>query len=164
MGKGKLILLVAFVMVLSLATWVYKINVNSKLTSEEKSKIILLVNSYYNNMMDKDYKGALDLVDITKSDYEKDLEILNSRKGYVVQQRLDGNHWIVPNNGSYDYTFYDKQSNCFIVETGANIIYKDNIYQSTEAVSIKRVGKNFKIVRIITDDKFGYIRGSYITR
>jgi len=164
MRKRKLLLLIALLILFSFAAWIYKINVNSKLTSEEKSKVIALVNSYYDNMMNKDYKGALALVDLTRSEYDKALETLNSSKGYVVQQSLEGNHWIIPCNGRYDYVAYDKQSNCFSVEAGANIIYKDSTYQSTEDVFIKRIGKNFKIVKICTDDRFGYIRGSYITR
>lgn len=164
MRKGKLILLITLLISFFLAVWIYKINVDSKLTSEENSKVITLVNSYYNNMMNKDYKAALDLVDITGSEYDKAFQTLSNSKGYVVKQRLEGNHWVIPCNGRYDYVFYNKQSNCFGVETGANITYNDSTYQSTEDVFIKRKGKNFIIVKISTDDRFSYTRGPYLAR
>lgn len=164
MGKRKLVLLVALLVFFSIVACIYKIKTNSKLTLDEKSKINSLVISYYNNMMNKNYKGTLDLIDITQSEYDKDLEILNSTEGYVFQQRLEGNNWIIPCNGSYDCIIYDQQSNCFTVNTGANIIYKNLDYYTTENVFVKRTGNNFKIIKVITNDRFAYIRGSFINR
>jgi len=162
MRKERLIIWTALVMLFFLGVWAYKVNISSKLTPEEKAKIITLVNSYYNNMMNKDYKGALDLVDITESEYDKALSTLNNNKEYVVRQNFEGNHWIISSKETDDPVYYDKTSNCFIVEIGAKIIYNGSPYEATEEVYIKRIGKNFKVVKIITDDRFSSIRGAYL--
>lgn len=160
--KGKLILLGTLLIVFSLVTWKYTINKSSQLNSEEKMNIILLVNTYYNRMMNEDYKGALELVNITKSDYDKDIEKLSNSNGYKIQQRLEGNHWIIPVNGKYNHILYDEKSRCFVVEIGANIIYNSRLWEATENVYMKKIGNNFKIIKITTDDRFASMRGSFV--
>ena len=161
MGRGKVKLFFAILTVILLTAWVYKTNVNAKLTPEEKLKIISLVNSYYDDMMDKNYEGALKLMDITDSDYDKAITTLNNNKEYTVQRSLEGNSWIVPSNGRDD-VYYDKERKCFHTLTGALIIYKNDNYAAIENVYVKKVGKNFRIINITTDDRFGYIRGSSV--
>ena len=58
--------------------------------------------------------------------------------------------------------YYDKERKCFHTLTGALIIYKNDNYAAIENVYVKKVGKNFRIINITTDDRFGYIRGSSV--
>jgi len=163
-GKGRLVLFGILVAIFCLLAWMYNLNVSCKLNAEEKTEVISLVNSYYDRMKGKDYKEALELVDLTKSDYDKSMETISNKKGYEIEQRLEGNYWVIPMNGKHDYIAYNKENRCFIVEIGANIINNSDTYEATENVYVKRIGKYFKIVKITTDDRFGYMRGSFVKR
>jgi hypothetical protein len=162
MRKGNLMLLCILLISFFLVGIIYKTNLNSKLNTEEKKEIISIVNSYYDRIMSKDYKSALDLVNLSEDNYDKQLEIITGYKEYKIVQRLDGNRWVVPMNGKYDYMYYDKRSKCFIILTGVRVINNSDTYEATENVYVKRFGKQFKIVKITTDDRFGYIRGSFV--
>lgn len=161
MGRGKVKLIIPIVLAIVLAAWIYKAYANPELTTEEESKIVSLVNSYYNNMMDRDYESALKLIDMSNSDYDKTISTLNNNKDYTVKRRLEGDSWMIPSNGK-NYVYYDKESKRFYTEIGALIINKSNSYGATENVYVRKVGKDFKITRITTDDRFGYIRGSFV--
>jgi hypothetical protein len=161
MGK-RLMIIVVVVLLIATSAWVYKVNDNSKLTAEEKSKILILVNNYYNHMMNKEYGNALKLADITTSEYDKTILALKG-DDYSVKRSLEGTSWIMPCNGRDD-VYYDKESKSFYTQTGALIIFKTDSFAATENVYVKKLGDDFKITKITTDDRFGYIRGSFVKR
>lgn len=163
MDRRKVKLFLAALAVIYLITWTYKTYTTPKLTNEENLEIISLVNSYYSYMMDKEYESALKLVDMEKADYDKAILTLNNNKVFAVQRRLEGNKWIIPIN-SREEVFYDKQIKSFFAQTGALIIDRNYNYAATENVYVKKVGKRFMITKITTDDRFGYIRGSFVKR
>lgn len=161
MGK-KVRLIIGVVLLIAASAWVYKVNVNPKLTDEEKSKIVTLVNAYYNHMMNKEYESALKLTYLITSEYDKTIFALKSND-YSVKRGLEGNSWIVPCDGRDD-VYYDKESKCFFTETAALFIYKTDSRATNELVYVKKSGDDFKITKIITDERLGYIRGSYVKR
>jgi hypothetical protein len=161
MGK-KVKFTIGLVLTISIATWVYKTNASPKLTAEDKSKIVTLVNFYYNNMMNKEYESALKLIDITTLDSDKTILALNNN-GYSLKRSLEGESWIIPINGR-DEVFYDKEDKSFFTQTGALITYETDSFAVTENVYVSKVGRDFKITRITTDDRHGYIRGPFVKR
>jgi hypothetical protein len=167
MALGKKVnIIIGVVLVIAIAAWTYKINANPKLTSEEKLKVVTLVNSYYNNMMNKEYESALKLIDKTTSDFNKIITALNNAD-YSLKRSLAGESWIIPINGR-DEVFYDKENKSFFTQTGALIIYKtesfSKSYAATENVYVHKVGNDFRITKITTDDDFGYLRGPFIKK
>ena len=163
MAIGKEIkLIVGVILIILISAVVYKANASPRLTAEEKSKIITSVNAYYNYMMIKEYESALKLVDITTSDYEKTILTLNN-EDYSVKKSLEGESWIIPSNGRDD-VYYDKESKSFYTQTGALIIYKTDSFEATENVYVQKLGDDFKITKITTDDRFSYIRGTFARR
>jgi hypothetical protein len=138
-----------------------KSNADLKLNSEEKEKVISLVSTYYNNMMNKDYKAALALVDLEKSDYEADLAALTS-SNYNIKTELSGGNWIVPVNGKYDYVSINEQDKYFSVETIINLTTNNNNYSLNEMVYVKRLNNDFKIIKVDTTDRYSSIKASYI--
>lgn len=155
MKKRRLILITVILIFFILTTMIYKYNQsnNLKLTSQENKEIISLVESYFDNLMNKDYKEALEMVDLSKEDYSNDIEILNNRKGYTIQQANDG-YWTTSCNGGDDCIIYDKEAKAFAVDTVVKIIYQGKIYPENEIVYVKRIGKKgFKISSIHTPMK-----------
>jgi hypothetical protein len=163
MGRRKAKTFLAALAIICLITWAYKTYTIPKLTNEENSEIISLVNSYYNYMVDKDYESALKLVDMEKADYDKAVLTLNNNKVFAVQRSLEANKWIIPVNGKSEM-YYDKENKSFYTQTGTLIIDKNYNYAATENVYVKKVGKRFMITKIITDDEFGKIRGPFVKR
>jgi hypothetical protein len=161
MGK-KVKIIVGVVLIIATSAWVYKVNASPKLTAEEKSKILRLINAYYNDMMNKEYGSALKLTDITTSEYDKTILELKSND-YSIKRSLEGTSWIIPHNDRDD-VFYDKESIRFFIQTGVLITYKTESFEATENVYVRKVGNDFKIAKITTDDRFGYIRGSFVKR
>ncbi|KYH35544.1 hypothetical protein CLTEP_04830 [Clostridium tepidiprofundi DSM 19306] len=159
----KRVLGIVLLIVCSLLLCMYKSNMNIKLDNKEKTEIISLVNSYYNRLMNRDYRGTLELIDLSKTDYNKAYQSLSNNNGYKIQQRLEANHWIIPVNSKYDYICYDKKNKSFVILIGANIINNGKRYAVTERVYVKKIGWHFKIIKITTDDRFGYIRGSFVS-
>lgn len=157
-------LIIVFLLVLTLVGWNYNNYLNRKITPEKRANIIKTVNSYYDNLKNKNYKSALELMDYRKLDMNSDLERLKNASGYVIETSLEGNHWVIPMNGQYDYIFYDDETKDFVVQTGAAVIYNNKMWQATENVYVRKVGNEFKIVRIDTDDKYCNIRGSVMRR
>jgi hypothetical protein len=163
MGIRKAKPFLAALAIIYLITWAYKTYTTPKLTNEDNSEIISLVNSYYNYMVDKDYESALKLLDMEKADYDKAVLTLNNNKVFAVQRSLEANKWIIPVNGNNE-VYYDKENKSFYTQTGTLIIDKNYNYAATENVYVKKVGKRFMITKIITDDKFGKIRGPFVQR
>lgn len=162
MRKMNKILLCMLIISICFVGVIYKTKLNSKLNTEEKTEVISIINSYYDRIRNQDFKSALDLVNLPQDNFDKDLQRITSFQDYKIEQRLEGNHWVVPMNGNYDYMYFDKKSKCFVVLTGVRVINNNDTYEATESVYVKRVGKQFKIAKITTDDRFGYIRGSFV--
>jgi hypothetical protein len=158
----KVRIIVGGVLLIAVFAWVYKANVNPKLSDEEKLKISIVVNKYYNHMLNREYESALKLTDINTSEYDKNILALKSND-YYVKRSPQGISWIIPSNGR-DEVYYDKESKSFYTQTGALIGYKTDSFAATENVYVKKLGDDFKITKIITDDRFGYIRGSFVKR
>lgn len=162
MRKRNKVLLCILLISVCLVGLIYKTNLNSKLNTKEKKEIISIINSYYDSIRSKDFKSALDLVDLSQDNYNKDLERISGFKDYKIEHRIDENHWVIPKNEYYDYIYYDKESKCFAALAGVRVTANGTAYEALESVHVKRVRKQFKIVKITTDDRFGYIRGSFV--
>jgi hypothetical protein len=159
-GK-KLIIILCISSLLVVLGYKIKLNSSSEITIEDKGKVISLVNSYYNRMMNKDYQGALQLVDLDKPNYDKDLDTL-SNSNYNLKPCLDGDYWVVPVNGSHDNVSYHEQIKCLGVEVAISVTYDNQTYLLNEIVYVKKLGNSFKIVKIDTTDKYILINISYI--
>lgn len=161
MNKNKLAFSTIIILLLTIV-FIYNENKRPKLTVHENEEIVTLVESYYNNMMEKDYKGALGKVDLSKEDYNENLLILNSRIGYTIQQGFDDtHHWMTAVNGSYDYVAYDVQSKSFVVKTAVKITYKGKTTVENQLVFIKSTKGKFKIKKITAPEKY-YDECTYI--
>lgn len=155
MNEKKLTFSIIIVILLIPIIFIYNENYRPKLTAQENEEIVTLVESYYNNIREKDYKGALEKVDLSKEDYNKNLLILNSRIGYTLQQAFDDtHHYMTAVNGSYDYVAYDKQSKSFVVKTAVKITYKGNTSIENQLVFIKKTKGKFKIKNITAPEKY----------
>lgn len=154
MGKRKSIFVIVIIIISIMIIWFYKNNnIYGKITDRENEAVISLVNSYYDDIMSKDFKGALLKIDLSKEDYNRDLEIWNNRKDYTIQQVNDG-YWTISVNGRHDYVSYDQENKCFEVNTVIRIMYKSIVTEENQVVYIKRFKKeNFKIINILAPKK-----------
>jgi hypothetical protein len=159
-GKKIIIILCALFLLVVLGFNI-KSNSSPELTIEDKGKVISLVNSYYNRMMDKDYQGALQLVNLDKPNYDKDLETLYN-SNYNLKPCLYGNYWVVPVTGSHDDVSYQEQFKCLSVEVAISVTYDNQTYLLNEIVYVKGHDNSFKIVKIDTTDKYSLLNISYI--
>lgn len=160
MGK-KLIIIICATLLLVVLGLKIKSNSSSELTVEDRAKIISLVNSYYNRMRNKDYEGALKLVELDKPNYYKDLATLTN-SNYNLKPCLDGGYWVVPVNGSHEYISNYEQIKCFGVEVAMSVTYDDKTYDLNELVYVKKVDNSFKIVKIGTTNRYSSLNISYI--
>jgi len=166
LAKRKSILITVILIIFFLALWIYKYNQYKnygKLTPQENAEIISIVNSYFDCLKNKDYKGALEKIDLSKEDYNNDLEKWNNRdaKGYDIQQVNDG-HWTTGANGKHDYVLYYEDEKIFAVDTVDYFTYNGRTNGENQIVYVKRFGKEgFKICNILTDMK-PYIDCSYV--
>jgi hypothetical protein len=161
-GLGVVIILVLLVSAFFIINQINNSKISaSKLTQCEKDKIVNTINSYYNNMANKNYKTAFKLMDYSNLDINKDLEILSNAKEYKIEPILEDGSWIVPTNGTY-YISFDDNNKDFVVKTAVGIVYGNEKDRANDVVYIKKIGQSYKIVKIVTSDKYGGYRGSSV--
>jgi hypothetical protein len=163
MGKNKLIFLLIVLMTFAFGVWKFTVNARSKITHEEESKVLTLVNLYYDRLESKDYKGALEFVQLPKSNRSSTVESSSPYESYEID-KLQGNdgQWFIKANGKYGHVFYSKEEKSFGCEVVIHATYGDSSIPTNEIVYLKRIGNDFKIVKIVTRDRYGCLRGPYV--
>jgi hypothetical protein len=163
MGKNKLILSLIVLMIFAFGVWKFTVNTKSKITHEEESKVLTLVNLYYDRVKSKDYKGALEFVQLPQSSHSSTVESSSLYKNYAIDKAQDNDgQWFIKSDGKYGDVFYSKEEKRFGCEVIINVTYGDSSIGANEIVYLRRIDNDFKIVKIVTTDRYGYLRGPYI--
>ncbi|KYH35398.1 hypothetical protein CLTEP_05740 [Clostridium tepidiprofundi DSM 19306] len=127
-----------------------KPNVNKKIKN--------IVSTYYDNISKEKYDSALQLFNYSSSDYINDLKQIKKLKKqyeYKINYPPDNMGWI-------QNITYDAKKRIYIVEANANIKYINKEWTASELVFVKKLKGKFKIIKILTDDRYCSFRGSKV--